>query len=360
MAVKKRLKLKYKSLAAMLIVLGSFLLVIAGIYVILASPVDSNNKKNIDVVIPDGTGVGDISRILKNKGLIRNKTFFHVVARLSGKKSLKAARYRLNKSMSMHEIINTLNKGKFYNPDSVIITFKEGSRLTDYARKIASHTNNNYDDVIKVVNDRNYLNELINKYWFLTGDILNSDIYYSLEGYLFPDTYEFKNPDVSVKDVIEKILNETDRKLKPYKNQLGTNIHSNITMASIIELEGTNTKNRQMIMGIFNNRINKNMNLGSDVTTYYALQYPMTSDLTASQFETVNPYNTRSKTMNGKLPVGPICNPSLSSIKASLNPTSSEYLYFVADKHGQIYYTKTINEHDKKIKELKEKGDWIW
>ena len=360
MAVKKRLKLKYKSLAAMLIVLGSFLLLIAGIYTFLSSPIDSSDKTNIDIVIPNGTGVGDIARILKKKELIRSEGFFHVIARLSGKKSLKAARYRLNKSMSMQDIINTLNKGKFYNPDSVMITFKEGTRITDYARKIANNTNNTYEDVIKVVNDKDYLNELINKYWFLTNDILNNDIYYPLEGYLFPDTYEFKNPDVSVKEIIEKILNETGRKLKPYKSQISKNIHSNITMASILELEGTKTDNREMIMGIFKNRLNKNMNLGSDVTTYYALQYPMTSDLSGAQFDTVNPYNTRSNTMNGKLPVGRICNPSLSSIKASLNPTSSDYLFFVADKHGKIYYTKTSSEHDKKVKELKDKGDWIW
>ncbi|MBQ2639888.1 MAG: endolytic transglycosylase MltG [Bacilli bacterium] len=360
MAVKKRLKLKYKSLAAMLIVLGSFLLLLAGIYIFLSSPTDPNNKENIDVIIPGGSGVGDIAKILKKKDLIKSEGFFHIIARLSGKKSLKAARYRLNKSMSMQDIINTLNKGKFYNPDSITITFKEGTRLTDYARKIAAHTSNNYEDVIKVVNDKSYLNKLINKYWFLTSDILNSDIYYPLEGYLFPDTYEFKNQDVSVEEIIEKTLNETDKKLKPYKNKLSNNIHSTITMASIIELEGTNTNNRQMIMGIFKNRLNKNMNLGSDVTTYYALQYPMTSDLTAAQFETVNPYNTRSKTMNGKLPVGPICNPSLSSIKASLNPTNNDYLFFVADKHGKIYYTKTSSEHDRKVKEIKEKGDWIW
>ena len=64
--------------------------------------------------------------------------------------------------------------------------------------------------------------------------------------------------------------------------------------------------------------------------------------------------------MGGKLPVGPICNPSVSAIEASINPTENDYLFFVADKHGKIYYTKTEKEHLNKVAEIKEKGDWIW
>ncbi|MBR2246974.1 MAG: endolytic transglycosylase MltG [Bacilli bacterium] len=360
MAVKKKLKFKYKSFAAILIVLGSFLLLLAGIYSFVGRPMDPSDKNDIIIVIPKGSGVSDIADTLKRKKLIRSKFLFHVAATCTGRRSLKASKYVLNRSMSMNKIIDILHDGNHYNPDHIRITFKEGLRVTDYARKIAAHTTNTYEDVISVLNDKTYTKELINKYWFLDDSILNNDIYYPLEGYLFPDTYEFKSSKISVKEIIEKMLNETNRKLTPYKSTLGNRVHHYITMASIVELEGTNTTNRKMIVGIFNNRLKKNMNLGSDVTTYYALQYPMTSDLTAKQFETVNPYNTRSKTMNGKMPVGPICNPGISSIKASLNPTANDYLFFVADKHGKIYYTKTMAEHDKKVKELKEKGDWIW
>ena len=102
------------------------------------------------------------------------------------------------------------------------------------------------------------------------------------------------------------------------------------------------------------------MNLGSDVTTYYAFNQAMDKDLTSEMFNTYNPYNTRSSAMAGKLPVGPICNPSIESIMASINPTKSDYYYFVADKNGNVYYTKTSSEHSAKVKELKEKGDWIW
>lgn len=360
MAVKKKLKFKYEKLVPILVVMGSFLIILAGVYTFLGSPIDINNKKNIEVVIPNGVGVSGIGKILEDKDLIRSKKFFSLVVRLNGKKSLKASTYKLNKTMSMQDIIDILSLGNSYNPDSVVITFKEGKSITDYAREIEKNTNNTYDDVINTVNDKTYLGELVNKYWFLTDSILNNDIYYPLEGYLFPDTYEFKNKDVSVKDIISSMLDETDKKISKYQDKISSDIHSYITMASIVELEGTNTKNRKMIVGVFNNRLNSRMNLGSDVTTYYALQHPMTSDLSSKEFQTVNPYNTRSTTMIGKLPVGPICNPSLSSIEASVNPTDNDYLYFVADKNGKIYYTKTMAEHEAMVKEIKDRGDWIW
>lgn len=348
-----------KPLLIILITIGSLLIFLALVYTFLASPIDAHNTTDKEIVISSGTGINEISEILKDNDLIRSRALFTLIVKLNKNNSLKASTYQLNQSMSMQDIITILSKGNSYNPDAVKITFKEGKRITDYAEAIAQHTNNTYEDVIRIMNDKTYLKELINSYWFLTDAILQEDIYYPLEGYLSPDTYEFKNKNVSVQDIIKVMLDEEDSKLRPYKNQL-ENIHEIITMASIIELEGTNTKNRKMIVGVFNNRLSKNMNLGSDVTTYYALQYPMTSDLTVDQFATINPYNTRASNMSGKIPIGPICNPSLSSIESSIYPTSNDYYYFVADKNGKIYYTKTIAEHEKKVKEIKDKGDWIW
>jgi UPF0755 protein len=115
-----------------------------------------------------------------------------------------------------------------------------------------------------------------------------------------------------------------------------------------------------MIVGIFQNRLASGMNMGSDVTTYYALQKSMKEDLTAQEIATVNPYNTRGGNMIGKMPVGPICNPNTSSIEASVKPTESDYYFFVADKYGNIFYTKTNAEHNKKVAEIKANGDWIF
>ena len=354
------IKRRPKPLFIILVVLGFLLIMLSCVYMYLSGPVDSSNNTDIEVIIPSGTSTKNIGKILKEKNLIRNELFFSVYVKLNSKNSLKASVYTLRKSMELSKIVNILTNGNNYNENVVTITFKEGMRLTDYAKEIASKTNNTYEQVIDVCNDKEYLNTLINKYWFLTDDILDSNIYYPLEGYLAPNTYQFKDKDVSVKDIVKVMLDQTDKELTKYKDKITDNIHYYITMASIVELEGTNTKNRKMIVGVFNNRLKSKMNIGSDVTTYYALQYPMTSDLTTKQFATVNPYNTRGANMEGKMPIGPICNPSMSSIEASINPTDNNYLYFVADKNKEIFYSRTLKEHEALVQEIKDKGDWIW
>ena len=273
--------------------------------------------------------------------------------------SLKASTYRFQKSMSLKEIIHSLEKGVISNDGAIKITFRDGERIPDYAQVISKELGMEYDSVLEVMNDKEYLEKLISKYWFLTDDILDESIYYPLEGYLAPNTYYFEE-DASVEDVIERLLDQMEINLAEYKSIMKSDPHYYMTMASIVQLEGTNTENRKMIVGVFQNRLSSGMNLGSDVTTYYALQESMKVDLSASQFATVNPYNTRGANMIGKMPIGPICNPNMSSIEASVSPTANDYLFFVADKHGNIFYTKTNEEHLKKVAEIKAKGDWIF
>lgn len=349
-----------KPLLIFLTAMGSFLILLAAVYLFLVSPVDKNDHQTIEVEIPSGVGVRGIAKILKEKELIRSELLFTVTVKSKGDLYLKASTYLFSRDMSMEDIITELIFGSQYNPDAINITFKEGMRITDYAEVIAKATNHSETEVLNTLNDRAFLDSLIQKYWFLTDSILQEGIYYPLEGYLAPDTYQFNNKDVSVSTIVETMLDEMEKKLEPYKNQIQDNVHYYMTMASLVELEGTNTENRKMIAGVFENRITANMNLGSDVTTYYALQYPMISDLTSAQFATVNPYNTRAANMRGKMPIGPICNPSLSSLKAGIEPTDSDYLYFVADKNGNIFYSNTLAEHEQKVQEIKDKGDWIW
>lgn len=359
MVVKKKRKAKP---LLILLVMGSVILFsLAGVWMVLAAPVSGKSKEAIEVVIPSGATSRQIGAILKQKELIKNEFFFNVYIKLNRVGAMKASTYTLSKSMSLDEIVESLVTGNSYNPEVIKITFKEGKRITDYATEIASKTNHSYDDVIAVMKDTAYMQELITKYWFLTDDILNPSIYYPLEGYLAPNTYNFANKDVSIQSIIETMLKQTDKNLNKYKEKMPNGVHYYITMASMAELEGTNTENRKSIVNVFENRLAANMNLGSDVTTYYALQHPMTQDLTTAQFATVNPYNTRSTSMMGKMPIGPICAPSASSLDASVNPTTgAKYLYFVADKYGKIYFTSTLAEHNAKVKEIKDAGGWIW
>lgn len=362
MAKIKR-KNKVKIVNSILAFLGVFLIGLCFIYMILLRPVDRHSTANIEVKIKSGMRTKEIARTLKSRGLIRSELVFQIEYKMNHGITLKADTYQLQKNMSLREILHTISKNSNYNPDVVRITFKEGETLKKYALDISKHTKNSYDSVISTVNNYEYLTQLVSRYWFLTEDILNTNLYFGLEGYLAPNTYEFKDKNVSVQDIIEVMLNQTEKELSPYKDQIlssNISVHEYLTLASIAELEGKTDEDRKMIIGVFRNRQQKKMNLGSDVTTYYALQVEMKEDLTVGQFATINPYNTRAENMGGKLPVGPICNPSISSIIASIYPKNNDYYYFVADKNGKIYYTKTISEHQNKVSEIKEKGMWIW
>ena len=351
---------KSRILALVLGFVGLLLIASFAYYQYSVSPIDSSSKADIEVVIPEGMSTNNIAKTLKDRGLIKSELFFKVYLKLNNVSSLKASTYLLTKSMSLNEIVDALVKGSA-NVDVIRITFKEGETIKDYAELISEVTNISSEDFINTAKDPTLLTSLINDYWFLTDIILNEEIYYPLEGYLFPDTYEFNKDNLTSESIIRTLLKEEEEKLAPYKETLqNNNIHSIITLASIAELEGVKDEDRRLIISVFNNRLNLGMNLGSDVTTYYAFNEEMDSDLTSEMFNTYNPYNTRSSEMAGRLPVGPISNPSLSSIDAAINPSSSDYLYFVADKNRNVYFTKTVAEHEEKVQELKENGDWIW
>lgn len=352
---------KARILAIICTILGILLIITFATYQYQVSPVDKSSKADIEVIIENGMSTDEIASLLEEKGLIRNSFFFKVYLRLNNVSSLKASTYLLQKNMSLAEIASTLETGSTYNPDAIRITFPEGQRITHYATILEENTNISAEAFLAKMKDQTYLQTLIANYWFLTEDILDSNIYYGLEGYLAPDTYEFANKDVTIEEVVSALLDQEAINLEPYKTALSTtNIHDTLTLASIAELEGVTEEDRKLIVGVFQNRLAQNMNLGSDVTTYYAFSEEMDQDLTSSMFNTYNPYNTRSAQMAGQLPVGPICNPSVESVEASLYPTVSDNLYFVADKNGKIYYTKTRQEHEAKVEEIKEAGDWIW
>lgn len=322
----------------------------------------SSDNKEVEFIIKEGSTYYSVIDKLKSENLIKNKSCFKIYIKLNNKTRLEAGTYKLRKNMSVKEIVEVLDKGNNYNPDVINITYKEGKNMRWIASTIASNTNNTVDDVYSLLKDKTYLNELINEYWFIDESILNENIYYSLEGYLFPNTYQYMNKDVSVKDIFKSMLDEMNEQLSIYKNELlnsGHSIHELLTLASIVELEGSANSDRAGIAGVFYNRLNSGWTLGSDVTTYYAAKIEMSDrDLYQTEINDNNYYNTRSNYLAGKLPIGPISNPSIDSIKAVLYPTKNEYYYFVADKNGKTYFTYTYSEHIQKRDELIEAGLW--
>ena len=320
----------------------------------------SNDDTLKDIVIEQGS-MTSVANTLKENNLIRNVFVFKLYAYISGKTNLKAASYKLSENMGTRKIINILNSNNGNSINSINITFNEGINMRDIATIIENNTNNTKDDVYNLLKDKEYLNELIDKYWFLEKDILNNKIYYPLEGYLYPNTYSFSSKDVSVKEIFSIMLDDMNKKLTNYKDKISNNnltIHEIITLASIVELEGTTLEDRKGIAGVFYNRLESGMTLGSDVTTYYGAKINMADRaLYASEVSECNNYNTRCSTFTG-LPVSPICNPSIESIQATLEYAKNDYYYFVADKNKKIYFSKTALEHNQTIYRLKTNNLW--
>ena len=263
---------------------------------------DDNTMKRI--VIEKGS-IDKIANTLYDHHLIKSKFVFKMYVRIRNKNNLMAATYKLSEDMGVRKIVDILSSGK-KTSDDVRITFKEGLNIRKITKIIVDKTNNTEDDVYNLLKDSNYLDELISKYWFLTDEIKNSDIYYSLEGYLYPNTYDFASKDSSVEEIFEQMLDETNRQLSKYKDKIESSkysIHEIIAFASIVELEGTTLEERKKIARVFINRLNSNMNIGSDVTTYYGARIDMGErDLFSEEVVECNNYNTRCATFK-KVPM---------------------------------------------------------
>lgn len=342
---------------AMLVLTSALIIFVCSYFNYQIGPVSKNNT--LKTVVIEKGGISDIANTLKENNLIRDVTMFKVYIKLTGKTNLKASTYELSENMGVKKIVEILESGNDYNPDEVKITFKEGINMRKIAGLISENTNNSEEDVYNLLKNDEYLEELIDSYWFITDDIKDSKIYYSLEGYLYPDTYIFMNKDVSVKEIFKKMLDEMNDKLTPYKekfNNSDLSIHEILTLSSIVELEGASSSDRNGVAGVFYNRLNSNMTLGSDVTTYYGIKLDMSErDLTKAELNDCNNYNTRCSTFKS-LPVSPICIASIESIEAVLEPTKHDYYYFVADKNKKTYFTKTYEEHLDMVSKLKEEG----
>lgn len=357
--MKKVRKFKVGKFLLFLLLLIIILILIAlGIYKYETSAVSSNTDPKV-ITVDEGDNYISIASKLKKQNLIRSETFYRLYLRFANPGTLMSGDYELNQAMSVPEIIKVLSDED--SRDSTIkITFREGLNITQIAKIVEEKTDITAKEFIDKLADKSYLQTLQKDYWFLTDEIYNSEIYYPLEGYLYPDTYHFEKSELNIDDIVRKILDNTLAKLEPYKNQLqnGTyTTHQILTLASIVELEAVSDSDRAMVAGVLYNRLNNHWSLGCDATTYYAAKKSMTERLTQSELTACNGYNTRCTSMMG-LPVGPIDNPSISSISAALNPTESDYYYFVADTDKKVYFTKNATEHDKIIAKLKDEGKW--
>ncbi len=339
----KKIKIKKSALIVFLVVI----IVCFGIGFIGFSftPVSKTSEK-VTFVLDKGVSKKQVVKNLKESGLIRNSytvlayLFFH------SDMNLQAGEYELDRNMSAISILKTIENGDVALKN-VTITFVEGKNMTDFINLIAENFHYTENEIKEVLASKELMQELIEKYDFLTDEILNGNIYYALEGYLFPDTYVF-DENASIKEILIKILDNTKVKLASLDLKSSKySIHEILTMASIVELEAVNQSDRARVAQVIYKRLEMKKGLGMDVTTYYAVKKSLKDTLTMSDLQTINPYNTSESngSMAGKLPVGPICNPSKMSIEAVLNPSDTDYIFFYANvKTHEVFFANTYEE----------------
>ena len=220
-----------------LIILGILIIGIIIMYVSMFTKVSSSDEE-IGIAIPLGTGTNGIADILKENNIIRSKLGFKIYIKVNNIGNFKAGEYNLKQNMSLKEITQSLQSGIVYDQNNINFIYLEGKNIRWLAKKIAETTNNPESEVYELLSRENYIDSLIDKYWFITDEIKNEDIYYPLEGYLFPDTYALKNKDASVEEIFEKMLDKMEEVLEEYKKEIQDSeysAHEILTIASIIK-----------------------------------------------------------------------------------------------------------------------------
>ncbi len=309
-------------------------------------------EENIELVVTEGTTAKQIAEMLEEKGVIDSPLFFRFYASRGGYASkFRDGIYYFSKQDSYEDIAEKLTK-QGTQASQVKVTIPEGWTIDQIAERLEEN------QVCTAAQFKQAVNEAsVEKYGydFLKGIKTESQgVHYRLEGYLFPDTYYFyqTNNKNGAEQAIKKMLDNFDKKItqamRLQAEERGISLHDAITMASMIEMEASvaGYQDKQEVSAVFWNRINnwgEQAYLQSDPTTKY-------------------PYNTeRYDTYKAVgLAPGAYCSPSIDSIKAALYPTEdSENYFFVTDKNMKFYFTKTNDEHNRIVRELKNKGLWL-
>lgn len=288
-----------------------------------------------EIVIPKGSTLRSISKILEEENMIKDSLVFELYCKINEKSDkIKAGRYSISSSMKVSEIVDVLVSGKALI-DTVKFTIPEGYNLKQIVDKINSLGVVSPESMQAALKADKY------DYEFLEQIPEREN---RLEGYLFPDTYEVYR-DTTAEAIIKKLLGRFDdvftEEFRNRAEELNMSIDQVVTLASIIEREARLDKERKTISGVFHNRLKKKMLLQSCATVQYLLKEPK-EELLYEDLEIDSPYNTYKY---AGLPPGPIASPGLAAIEAALYPEDTDLLYFFALDDGSHIFTKTYDEH---------------
>ncbi len=282
------------------------------------------------VILKPGWSTRHIAAELKEQGVIRNGHAFLLYHYLIKPKTLKAGEYKFENSSTALVAHDRLVRGDVYVH---YVTVPEGFNMFDIGDAIESEGLGKREEFV----------DQARKQIVLIKD-LDPDAT-SLEGYLFPDTYGFSRAQ-TMSDIVAVMV----RRFKQEANAIGlkSDVHRIVTLASIVEKETAANEERPMVAGVYQNRLKIGMALDADPSVIYAalLDNRYQGTIHQSDLQSDSAYNTY---RHAGLPPGPIANPGKASLQAAMNPTASDYLYFVSDNNGHHRFARTLNEHSRNV-----------
>lgn len=316
-------------------------------------PVDPDSEKVIEVEIPIGSGLDAISEKLEKSGVIKNARIFKYYAKVNNEADFQAGTYGLTQAMTTDELIESLKSGVVYRTPVFTLVIPEGLSLDQIAKRTSEKTSITEEQFMEYVTSEETIQEYMTKYPdVITEEIRNENIRYALEGYLFPATYPFYDEKPTVKEVVDTMVDATVQNVTPYLGYLAENEkspHWLLTFSSLLEMEATEQADRDSIASVFYNRIKQDMPLQTDPTVLYALGEHKSRVLN-EDLKVDSVYNTY---LHKGLPPGPIANSGTVSLQATVEPSKTNYLFFLADKTGKNHFAETYEEH------LENKAEYI-
>lgn len=301
----------------------------------------STLEQAVIIEIPSGAGVDEIAGQLNTEGIISSVWTFKAYALVSGAyKHLPSGRFKFEPGLTTQEVVQLLAFGTARQ--EVEVTLLEGWTIQQMDAYLSSEIGlfapGEFSQVAQVTDSRTILPD--QTYEFLKSKPTDTD----LEGFLFPDTYRLFI-DSEPKDLIKKMLDNFGQQLTPELQQAirskGLSIHEAVTIASLLEKEAATPEDRKIVAAILFKRMSIGMPLQLDTTVMYATGTPG-SELTVEDLQADSPYNTY---VYPGLPVGPIGNPGLAALRAVVKAEDTDYLYFITDNAGVVYYSITYEEH---------------
>lgn len=334
-------------LILLLLVLGSLLWYKTS----LSAP--GSEDQTAEIEVSEGETYQTLLDSLKEQGLIKSSLASSLYARLHGNSDVYAGTFELNKGMTAPEVMQYLGDPSNIKQSYAVVTIPEGWWAKQIAAELAKQfPDYSAQDFLDLWNDDDYINTLAKDYAFIDPALVEDDQYFvKLEGYLYPETYYLEydmTPDQITRTLLDQFNSWYTAHLAEIE-QSGKSVQEIVTLASIVQFESGDPSQMPDIARVFYNRLDQGMMLQSSVTVCYALydDYKDASDCeTNTQVD--SPYNTY--THEG-LPIGPILNPGADALDAVLNPADNDYLYFVADIHGDgsVHYARTYEEHEANI-----------